>query len=240
MPSFSGLLSRRIALTGLLSSAAALAGCFTPQAYLDPAAPMLSYDELPKPAKPLKLTLKSQFERNGQALPAADPPLRATTLKVLRESGVVEPVESEAEGEIDVKVNNIVDMGEAVGKGFGTSLTFGLVGSTVTERYEMDVKIQTRTGNYSRSKEPGHFLAAIGNASRPDGVAIISPGAAFERTVEQMLLKSLKEFDPNANLASVGYQRRLTLLIGDPRMMSLSQPSSRSPSPLPVTVAASR
>ena len=236
MLSFSGPLTHRIALIGLLSSSALLAGCFTPQAFLDPAAPKLSYDDLRKPAAPLKLIVKTQFERNGQALPAGDPHLRATTLKTLRGSGVIEPVESNAEGEISVKVNNIVALGEAVGKGIGTGLTFGLAGSTVTERYEMDVKIETRAGRYSRSKEPGHFLATVGNASRPEGVEVMPAGTAFERTVEQLLLKVLKDFDPKTSLTSVGYHRRLTLLISDPTTMSLGQHVG----PLPAIVAASQ
>ena len=61
------------------------------------------------------------------------------------------------------------------------------------------------------------------------------PVAAFEKTVEQMLLKVLKDFDPKTSLGNMGYHRQLTLLIGamppvPPGTLSLNDYAS----PVPV------
>lgn len=189
----------------------ALAGCMTPRSYLDPEAEPIRYSDLHKPEQPLRLALTTVFLRNGVDFPAVDPLLRENTEHVLRQSGWIEPLAADGgqadpgrsasqgsnagEGEISVTVNNVADTGVALAKGIGTGLTFGLIGNTVVDRYEMAVTIRTPEATFTRPGERGALFSAVGNAGIPVGVELMAPGTAFARTIEQMLLRILKDFE---------------------------------------------
>jgi hypothetical protein len=63
----------------------------------------------------------------------------------------------------------------AVGKGFGTGLTFGLAGSHVTDGYEMTVRLTQGTTVTERAYSHA-ILSTIGNASGPHGLTPVSLG----------------------------------------------------------------
>ena len=216
---------QRLALTGVVASSLLLGGCFTTRAFVDPQAETLSYADLRKPASPLKLTVKADFQRDGQRFPGADGELREAVLKVLKQSGVIEPVETGAAGEISVQLNNLKDTESSAMKGVGTGLTFGLVGTTVTDHYQMAVLIRTARGSYSRPDIPGALHSASGNTTLPEGTETMPLAAGFQRTVEQMLLKALKDFNPATDLVNAEFRRLLTFRLVDDRLASLVYPT---------------
>ena len=156
-----------------------LAGCVSPKSFIDPNFPKLTYEEVQKRPSPLKLSLTTQFQRNGEPFPRADPTLKDNTERILRASGVVSPVSEGSEGEIRIVVNNIADTGSAAAKGFGTGLTFGLVGTTVTDAYEMSVTITVGTKSFTRTAVKHAFHTAIGNTSTPPGLETVAATAAL-------------------------------------------------------------
>jgi hypothetical protein len=182
----------------LVATVLALAGCISPKSFVDPSYPKVSYDELQKRPSPLKLSLTSQFQRNGEPFPRADPTLKDNTERVLRASGVILPVVDGAEGQIRVVVNNVADASAAAAKGFGTGLTFGLVGSTVTDAYEMSVTITVGTKTFTRTAVKHAFHTAVGNTSTPAGLETVPPNVAFERVLEQLIIRVLKEYQLSA------------------------------------------
>lgn len=183
-----------IRLLLLMLITAVTAGCMAPKSFVDPSFPKLSYEELGRRASPLKLVLRSEFQRNGEPLGRADPTLRDNTERILRASGVVTPSTEGAEGEIRVVVNNVADVGTAFAKGFGSGLTFGIVGTTVTDAYEMTVTITVAGRTFSRSGVRHALHTTLGNTSTPDGLETVAPNVAFERVLEQMILRVLKEY----------------------------------------------
>jgi hypothetical protein len=110
-----------------------LAGCISPKSYVDPSYSNTTYDDIKRRAEPLKWITTVEFRRQGNPYPRVDADLHQEVDQILRASGMAVPVTDSTGTTLNVVVNNFGDIGEAVAKGFGTGLTFGLVGSTVTD-----------------------------------------------------------------------------------------------------------
>lgn len=178
-----------------------IAGCISPKSFVDPTYPKVSYDEVKRKETPLRLILLTEFQRNGEHLTKVDSILRDNTERVLRTSGVITPVVSDGEGQIKVIVNNVGDKGAAAAKGFGTGLTFGLVGTSVTDAYEMTVSITVNGKTVERTAIKHALHTAIGNTSVPDGMETMPINAAFERVLEQMILRVLRDMQATGELS---------------------------------------
>lgn len=176
-------------------------GCMSPKSFVDPTYPKVAYDQIAKRQSPLRLNLTVEFQRNGEHFPKADSMLRDNTERVLRGSGVIVPVSDRGEGEIRVVVNNIADRGAAAAKGFGTGLTLGLAGSTVTDAYEMSVAISAKGKTVKRVAVKHALHTAIGNTTIPEGLETMPPQAAFERVLEQMILRVLHDIQGKGELS---------------------------------------
>ena len=71
---------------------------------------------------------------------------------------------------MDVVMNNVGDVGEAVAKGVGTGLTLGLAGSMVTDGYFFTATYQA-VGKEPVRKVYKHALhSTVGNAKDPEGL----------------------------------------------------------------------
>jgi hypothetical protein len=149
---------------------------------------------------PFRLVLTVEFQRNGEPYPKADSTLRDNTERVLRASGVITPATDGGDGQIRVVVNNIGDRGNAAAKGIGTGLTFGLVGTTVTDAYEMSISITANGKTITRTAIKHAIQTAIGNTTIPAGLETMPPNTAFERVLEQMLLRVLQDMQYTGEL----------------------------------------
>ncbi len=187
----------------LLAGAALLSGCVSQKSFVDPTYPKVAYDEVKKRPTPINLALTVEFQRNGEHLPGADPTLKDNTERVLRASGVITPVAEGGAGTIKIVMNNIADMGAAKAKGFGTGLTFGLVGNVITDMYEMSLIISRNGKTVSRTGIKHALHTVTGNASIPEGTETMPVSAAFERVLEQMLLRVLKDMQHSGQLATI-------------------------------------
>jgi hypothetical protein len=87
-------------------------------------------------------------------------------------------------------------------KGFGTGLTFGLVGSTVTDYYEMTVTFTANGQTITKSGYRGALHTTIGNTEGPPGLQALETRAAFNQVVEQMLLNALVDIQSSAKISS--------------------------------------
>jgi hypothetical protein len=179
-----------------------ISGCISPRSYLDPSTPKVSYEDVKRRNEPLKLKLSTEFQRNGEHYEKADLTLKDNSERILRGTGVIIPSAEAIDGEIIIVCNNIADLGTAAGKGFGTGLTFGAVGSTVTDAYEMSLTIKLNDGKVYNRKEIKHALhTAIGNTSVPDGVETVPLNVGFSKVLEQMLLRVLKEMQEGGEIS---------------------------------------
>jgi hypothetical protein len=184
-------------ILALLALALILTGCASTKSFVDPSFPKVSYEELQKQPSPLKLSLTTQFQRNGVPFPEVDPALKENIERVLRVSGLVSPVKEGAEGQIRVVVNNIADTGAAWSKGMEAGMTFGASSATVLDAYEMSVTITVGAKTFTRTAVRHAIQTVIGSSATPQGLEIVSPSLAFERVLEQMTLRVLKEYQAN-------------------------------------------
>jgi hypothetical protein len=184
---------------------AALVGCASPKSYLDPSVPKISAAELARRAEPLKLKLTVEFQRNGEHYPRVDSLLADSVQRILRSTGLIVPADSDSAGSIRIVVNNSGDLSDARAKGIKTGLTLGLAGSTVMDVYEMTVSITANGKTVTRTAIKHALYTAIGNTTLPSGVEIVSTSVAFDRVLEQMLLRALRDMQKAGELANRGY-----------------------------------
>ena len=186
---------RTIRIAGaFLAMSMTLQGCISLHSYVDPQYHHAGYGDLVRPAPPYTLSVKVEFERNGQPKPAAEHEVRADIERSLRASGMVVPYDGTvpAEGEISFMLNNVTDIGNAAAKGFGTGLTFGLVGSHVTDGYEMTVRLTQ--GSVVTERVYQHAIqSTVGNASPPPGMTAVSLSTAINQVIDDLVLNSLKD-----------------------------------------------
>jgi hypothetical protein len=180
---------------------ATMTGCTTAKSFVDQTYPKIAYSDVKKTPTPLHLQLSAQFQRNGELAPNLDKLLRDSSGRILRETGVIEPVLEGGDGTINIVINNIADIGNAVLKGFGTGLTLGLIGNTVTDAYEMAIIITVNNKKIERIAIKHALHSAIGNTSTPEGVETMPTNVAFERVLEQMILRALKDMQATGELS---------------------------------------
>lgn len=179
-----------------------LSGCISPRSYLDPSQPKISYGDLSRPAKPVPLRLTTEFQRNGEPNPRANATLLDNSSRILRASGLIDPDGQNSAGSIHITVNNIADVAAAAGKGFGTGLTFGLVGSTVSDNYELTMTITMKEKTITKNGIRNGIATAIGNTSTPPGVETFTASVAFQKVLEQMILQALKQIQSDNSLSN--------------------------------------
>jgi hypothetical protein len=192
---------KKKALLAVLSIAAAASGCISTKSYVDPTFAHARYEDLKHPTVALALKVDVEFRRNGVHFPRGDAETRGTAERTLRGTGLITPTPSGSDGDIKVMVNNVGDVGAAVGKGVGTGLTLGLVGSTVRDGYEMTVTLTTNGKAVEKTGYTHQLISTVGNASGPPGLTPTTPSAAYGTIVEQMLLNAIQDFQSDGLLA---------------------------------------
>ena len=189
-----------IAITLLL-----LGGCVavSTKSFLDPSIQKISYEDIQRRSVPLKLKLFVEFQVNGKHYPAGDSELKDIAERVLRGTGVIVPVEKQSDGEIKVLVNNFIDPDKLFAQGFKAGLTFGIVGKTLLDGYEMTVSI-TANGKTANITAINHAIySTIGNLSPPIGTEVISTTVAVRRVIEQMLLRAIQKMQKTGELTQI-------------------------------------
>jgi len=193
-------LKLRIGLLIIVMSS--LVGCVSIKSYVDPTYSRATYNDITRRADPYKWRIVVEFQRNGTHLPKADSELMGNVERVVRASGMAIPSPEGSSGQLKVVVNNIADMGTARAKGFGTGLTLGLVGSTISDYYEMEAELSMNGKIIRRSAYKHALHSTVGNASGPQGVEAMSPSASFSKVIEQLMLNFLKDLQQSGDLSS--------------------------------------
>jgi hypothetical protein len=169
--------------------------------YVDPRYGRATYESLKRPAKPYKIKLVTEFQRNGEHFSPADDLLLRRVEQVVRASGLIIPVNEGACGELKITVNDSSDVGKAVAKGVTTGMTLGLVGSAVTDDYSMEATLsingkEIRKSGYKHAIYSTHGLTS----SAPEWMQSTTPDAAFEKVIEQLILNLLSDIQQGGNL----------------------------------------
>ena len=183
-----------------------ITGCA--KSYVDPLYKDAHFNQLSPPQEAVQVALDFTFQTNSKSNDNATKTIRPWLVNVLRGSRVILPVEnSETDtsvGKLKVIMNNVADIGEAAGKGFGTGLTFGLVGSMVTDSYVFTAEYFPPGENEAISKSYEHAIhTAIGNKEGPTGLVQMSTMEAFHAVLEDLVIAYLRDMQKDGHLSKV-------------------------------------
>ena len=169
-----------------------LSGCLSTRSYVDPKLHDLNWSAVKAPAQAHAVGLDVEFFRNGERFARADKDARGAVERALQKSGVVTLQAGGTPARIRIKLNNIANVGEAVKKGFGTGLTFGAKGTSVTDGYEITVRYEH--AGTALEKTYQHALhTTIGNAEPVTPATPMAPVQAFDQIVEDAVIHFLRD-----------------------------------------------
>jgi hypothetical protein len=171
-------------MLGALLAPFFLAACISPVPYVDPkydAAPVT----LPADVEGMQTALDVEFYTNGKRKTGADKALRKLVTEALVARGVVIVDDGSAPVEMNVSVNNVADLGDAASSGFGTGLTLGLAGSTVTDFYKADIRIESEGQTFEHSYD--HAVhSTIGRVKEPP-IPGLQPQANLQSAISAVI-----------------------------------------------------
>lgn len=189
----------------LVAALFVLSACAGPKSYVDPRYGRATYGDIMRRPEPYKLKIVVEFQRNGKHLPQVDNELMGHVESVIRGSGFAVPASDGTAGDLKVVVNNVADIGKATAKGFGTGLTLGLVGSTLTDNYEMEATLSIKGKVIKRTDYKHAIHTTVGRTSGPEGLEPMTTSAAFGKVVEQLLLNFLNDVQRSGELSLLFY-----------------------------------
>ncbi|WUR16066.1 hypothetical protein E7V67_013465 [[Empedobacter] haloabium] len=128
-------LFRRFSVVAMLAAATMLTGCAT--AYVDTMTKEVAVADYKKPAQIKPVTVSFEFQTKGAPNSRATEFLKTQVVEQVVGSGLFKDAGGAADaGKLQVVLNNVaVDGQNPAAAGFVTGLTFGAVGSTVTDGY---------------------------------------------------------------------------------------------------------
>jgi len=187
-----------------LSAILLLDGCTS--SYVDPVYKDVTMADLKAPQQRYRIRLTTEFQTNGSPNSYANRLFRQRVEEALNKTGVVQIVADNDSGPaagMHLVMNNVGNLGDAAAKGFGTGLTFGLVGSLVTDGYEF-LASYTPTGGSAISRNYKHAIhTTIGNAEGPSDLPPLSVDAAFERVVSDLVMVFVRDLQQQGLLTRI-------------------------------------
>lgn len=181
----------------LLSCALVLSGCLTAKSYVDPALPRVDRADIAAPTTPRPVQVAVEFRTKGSANAAATAEVQPRAIAIAAESGLFSTVSREATGAdaglLTVVINNVPLEGEnAEAEGFGVGLTFGAVGTMVTDSYVTTMTYSR--GGETTSVDVRHALhTTIGNKAGPEGLTAMTPQDAIHQVIDQIIWNGLDQ-----------------------------------------------
>jgi hypothetical protein len=189
----------------LCVSAILLSGCLSAKSYIDSTLPQASRQDVAAIPHPQPVQLLYEFRTRGTANARATDESSSHVYAVAGESGLFSEVSKApvADGHrLTIVIDNvpITSEDDAKAKGFGTGLTFGLVGTMVTDGYVCEATY-TAPGLEPVKLKFNHALhTTIGNASGPPGLTGLSPREASMKLVDQLAWSVMRDLSKSGKL----------------------------------------
>jgi len=178
-------------------------GCISTTSYVDPELPKIAYTSLKPPTQARPVQVFFEFQTKETTNAAATEKLRPKVVATLEQSKLFSEVVTApktADQKLFITVNNFPVTKDAASKGVGVGLTFGLVGTMVTDGYLMET-IYRAPSQQEVKKTYRHALhTTIGNAPGPPGLKGMTPQEAFDKALEEMLLNLLNDLSREGRL----------------------------------------
>lgn len=195
---------RTIGLAGVISLALSLSACMTPHSYVDQSLGEPHYADLKKSASPQPIQLLVEFQSKGVANARATEAAKPRVYEQVSQSGLFSQVSYDpvpSGRKLSISINNVPLTDDVAAKGFGVGLTFGLVGTMVTDGYICTVNY-VEPGRDAVTKVVKHAIyTTIGNASGPAGLQPMPLQQAADTMIRQIVARSLEEIDQSSDLA---------------------------------------
>jgi hypothetical protein len=188
-------------LLAVVAATLVLSACISPKSYVDPALGNVVVTSLPKPSKPAPVQLLVEFQTKGSPNARATETVRPKVLEQVNQSGLFsqasyQPVTPSRT--LSMVFNNMPLTDNVGAKGFGVGLTFGLVGTMVTDGYVCNITL-SEPGKQPITKEVKHALhTTVGNADGVKGVSPMAPVDAFNLVLQQLVAAGLKQIAEDA------------------------------------------
>jgi hypothetical protein len=178
--------------------------------YVDPQFRKAGLGDVKAPAKKYSTVVSVEFLRDGNRRDEVDGTLKAAVEKAMVASGVMLPSLQKGDIAIKVVVNNITNSTSSFWKSFGTGLTLGLVGSTVTDAYVATITMTYAKGEIIK-KEYKHALhTTVGAKSAPvENSQPTTPAAGFDKVMEDIMLNFISEMQAQQMLTMNDYMHEL-------------------------------
>lgn len=185
----------RAVLFAVLASVT-LSGCLSAKMYVDPKLPTVSKSDMVVVPSPEPVQVLFEFRTKGSANVKATSQLEPRIVSVASQSGLFSKVSTSAPGQsagvLKIVIDNIALTDNAVAKGVGTGLTFGLAGSVVTDGYTCTATY-THAGQTTEAIVHHALYTTIGNHSAPMGLTAMQPDDAINKLVDQITWNALKQ-----------------------------------------------
>jgi hypothetical protein len=181
---------RRLRLAIPLVLAAATSACIQAQSYVDPALAQGMQQPAATVASPRPAQLLFEFRTRGNANAAATEQLRPRVFMSLTETRAFSEISSTpaANGRsLAIVMNNVPLTDDTAARGFGVGLTFGIVGTMVSDGYTFDATL-SEPGRPAASRSFKHAIhSTIGNAAGPPGLQPMTTQEAINRVVDELV-----------------------------------------------------
>lgn len=172
-----------------------LSGCLSTRSYVDTALPRVGKAEVGTVATPGPVQVLAEFRTQGNANARATGFMKPRVVAVVNESGLFASATEAAAANgatLSVVIDNVPLTDNAAAKGFGTGLTFGAVGTMVTDGYT--ATLTYRRGDENKSVEVKHAIhTTVGNHKGPDDLTPVTPDEAAGQVIDQITWNGLKQ-----------------------------------------------
>jgi len=191
-------------LFALLCASLMLSGCLSPKMYIDPTLPRVAKEDLRASAAPQPIQLLYEFQTKGSPNARATERTRDKVQQTASDSGLFSAVAVEPQANqrrLTIVINNVPLTQDAAAKGFGTGLTFGLIGSSVSDGYECSAVLLVPGAEPLKLEYKHAIHSTIGNAPAPMGLtAEPTVRDAVNKLVEQLTLSVLRDVSKSGRL----------------------------------------
>ncbi len=185
--------------------AVAGSGCISVKSYLEPTlptSPKATLADLQRPAAPTPLSLSVEFRRDGEPNDKATNFARQKITAALEATQVLKVVDGPSANGADhlrVIMDNLTEK-NAAAKGFGTGLTLGLAGSTVTDRYVFTATFQRGQQRPVEKSYKHAIVSTVGNASGPAGLTPMKLDDAVTQMVQDLVISLVRDLQVEGHL----------------------------------------
>lgn len=188
----------------LACCAVALGGCLSTKSYIDPALSPADKLSVKPIAHPAPIQVLFEFRTRGTPNAGGTTRLSPFVNGVMNESGLFTEVSNTpviSGRRLVMTMDNVPITTDAMAKGFGTGLTFGLVGTMVTDGYVMEATYTSLTGTPIKLTYHHAMHTTIGNASGPPGLVGKPPANAINDITTQLAWSVLRDLSRDERFA---------------------------------------